>query len=216
MCGRYTLNVNPADIAQRFDFDPARTTNFPTGTRMPSGRSLAIAAPKRERLPAIMTWGYINPWSTNPARPRIINARAETAADKPTFSDSFRNRRCIIPADAFFESDRSTRRQYRFSLGSGAPFAMAGIWKPTTGTDGKPTFSFVILTVPPSGQVSPIHDRMPAVLLPQNEPAWLDADITDPEELRSLLRPYPDHLITVQPASTHPTPNTPASAAAKA
>ena len=216
MCGRYNLHTPAEILAQRFQFDPKRCSHTPRTGITPSQNCLVVAAPQGERLPATMTWGFINPWTSKASltndtnRSRIINARSETVATKPTFKDSFLNKRCIIPADAFFESkDTNTgRKPYRFALDSGEPFAMAGVWRARPTQSGIPAFEFVILTVPANNQVQPVHNRMPALLLPEDEQTWLDPTVKAPRKLAAMLNPYPSGLIRVQPV-LHQTQNQP-------
>ena len=202
MCGRYSLTTSNDNLAQRFDFNPNDAKLLQSNNITPSKLALIIASPKGQRLPAPMTWGFPSQRPDNGPYSRIINARSETAADKPTFSYSFANRRCLVPANSFFESKPTQygKRPYRIQLNSGAPFAIAGIWKPRHTSGAKPIFEFVILTVPPNDQVAEIHDRMPAILLPQHEALWLDPSFQDPAELRQLLQPYPSHLMEAHPA----------------
>ena len=201
MCGRYSMTTTTDDLAQRFDFDPDRANKLQSNNITPSRTALVIASPKGTRLPAPMVWGFPNHRSASDSSSRIINARSETAAEKPTFSYSYRKRRCIIPATAFFESKATQhgRIPYRIRLQSGAPFAMAGLWKPRHTSGTKPVFEFVILTVPPNEEVAHIHDRMPAILLPQDEQAWLDHNTDDPKHLDHLLNPYPSHFMEAHP-----------------
>lgn len=195
MCGRYSL-TNPAEFLEhRLTFEPPTPSRPLPETVTPGRDALVIVAPRGEHIPARMTWGFPNTWEPTGHR-RIINARAETAHSKPTFRTAFGSKRCLVAADSFFETARTghTSQQYRITLPEKGPFAMAGLWRRTTTEEGEPVFEFVILTVPPNDTVAPIHNRMPAILLPEHEEAWLDANIQAPGELRALLKPYPANL----------------------
>ena len=195
MCGRYSLTSPPEFLEHHFTYDPPRRGRTPVGIITPHSDALIIAAPKGDRVPARMKWGFPTVQSTC-QNESIINARSETAAEKPTFKDAFTHRRCLVPANTFFERQRDgvTRSTYSIAQGDNQPFAMAGLWRRRRTMDG-PVFEFVILTVPPNACVLPIHHRMPAILLPQDEAEWLDPDLHGGPRLQKLLQPYPLELV---------------------
>ena len=123
---------------------------------------------------------------------RMINARAETVADKPADRSAFRKRRCLIPADSFYEwAEAGKHKQpWNFSLQGGGPFAFAGLWERWTKGD-EPVESCALLTTGANATVAPVHDRMPVILLPEESGRWLDAVAQGPPKLMPLLRPYP-------------------------
>ncbi len=130
----------------------------------------------------MMSWGYVPSWTKDASPQRLINARAESLAEKPSFRDSFKSRRCLVPADAFFEWDAAARpkRAFEFTLENGAPFAFAGIWDEWKGADGKPSRTFAIITRTADETVSPVHDRMPVILSGKDDFAkWLGAPALD-------------------------------------
>ena len=147
----------------------------------------------------LMTWGLIPSWSTDGKG--FINARAETLEEKPSFSESFRLRRCLIPADGFFEWKRTGRekRPFYFQLRDELPFAFAGIWD-TWSNRGDAVTSCAIITTTANELVRELHDRMPAILLPDFQDAWLDPK-TDRSVLAELLRPFPSVRMKTHPVS---------------
>jgi len=137
-----------------------------------------------------MRWGLIPFWAKGPAiGNRLINARADTAAEKPTFREPFAHRRCLVPADGFYEWDKRSRAPMRYVLKSREPFAFAGLWDSWGKTpDGGPLRSFTILTTGANALVRAVHPRMPVVLRPGHETAWLD-ERTHVKTLSGMLKP---------------------------
>ena len=194
MCGRYTLTASIEELAHRFDFDPG-----PEGFRSrynvaPTQQVLTIVG-GTPRKAAFMRWGLVPRWAKSSSQSRpIINARAETVAEKPTFRHSFRQRRCLVLADGFYEWQKTgtTKRPMRVVMRSGEPFAFAGIWSTSDGPDGDPVSSCAIITTTANGVLEPIHHRMPVILPEELEALWLDTALDDPATLTQLLEPYPD------------------------
>ncbi len=122
----------------------------------------------------------------------MINARAETVAEKPAYRSAFRKRRCLIPADSFYEWKAEGRKKqpYNFALPDGGPFAFAGLWERWTKGDD-PVESCTLITTEANSFVAPVHDRMPVILLPEEYGRWLNAGVQDPPKLLPLLRPCP-------------------------
>ncbi len=153
---------------------------------------------------AMLRWGLIPPWAKEAAiGNRMINARAETAAEKPSFRAAFKKRRCLVPADGFYEWKlEGTRKQpYRVFLDGGGTLAFAGLWERWRG-GGETIESFAILTTDANPLLAPIHDRMPVILEPAAWPAWLEVEGTPPEALAALLAPAPDDALDAYPVST--------------
>jgi len=136
-------------------------------------------------------WGLIPFWATDKSIGyRLINARSETITEKPSYKSAFRSRRCLVPADSFFEWKKDKEKDpYRILMKDEKPFSMAGIWDQWTGPDGESVHSFSILTTTPNEIMSDIHDRMPAILCQADEKRWL-SPLSD-SELLSLLKPFP-------------------------
>ena len=129
----------------------------------------------------------------------MFNAMAETVATKPAFRDAFKSRRCLVPADAFYEwqkLDANTKQPYRFVVADGSPMAFAGLWEHWNSPAGGETVtSFTIITTAPNALCAPIHNRMPAILDAADWQIWLGEAPATPGELRALLRPYPGELM---------------------
>lgn len=181
MCGRYALTSSPAVIAERFQLqwapEIAPRCNIAPGQTVP-----VVRRTERGRELVFLKWGLIPAWVRD-ARigPRLINARGETLADKPAFRTAYRHRRCLIPADAFYEwKPVAGRRQpYCIRLREPAPFGMAGLWERWKAPDGEVVESCTIVTVGANALVAELHDRMPLILAPGAEAAWLAAGATE-------------------------------------
>lgn len=194
MCGRYSGFSSTEVLQDRFAAEAVEQLS-PHFNAAPSERLPVITgdAPRAIRLGE---WGFRPPWFKGSAG--VINARAETVAEKPMFRSVVRKRRCLVLADSFFEWDRtqSPRQPWRILLKSEKPFAFAGIWEPA-GKSGPPTFA--IITTRPNRLVARIHDRMPAILPPGLEKAWLGEEERNLYFLRALLQPFPADDMTMYP-----------------
>jgi putative SOS response-associated peptidase YedK len=144
-----------------------------------------------------LRWGFVPRWAADPdSGPRPVNAKAETVATRAPFKDSFRDRRCLVPADGFYEwlAENGKKVARHFRLRSGGPFAFAGIWD-TWERDGRePVRTCALITVPANETVRPVHDRMPAILTPDRFDAWLDPATPTPD-LLALQTPLPADLL---------------------
>jgi putative SOS response-associated peptidase YedK len=203
MCGRYTL-IGTDGLADRFGLEFSESV-VPRFNIAPSQGVLTIVdSPTGPALRA-MRWGFQPIWARMTAdRPPPINARAETIATNGLFRSSFEWRRCLIPADGFYEWQAvagSRRKQpVRFRRPDGGLFAFAGLY--TGDRDGPDeSATCLIVTTVPNRLVEPIHNRMPVVLAPQNEARWLARNLHETESLRDLLAPCPDDWFIVEPAS---------------
>jgi putative SOS response-associated peptidase YedK len=195
MCGRFTLRTPADEVARAFALE-APCTLVPRYNIAPSQEVAVVRRlPGRPRPSlATMRWGLVSAWARRPGRgAEWINVRSETAFERPPFREAARARRCLIPADGFFEWARDGRRKqpYLVRLRSGAVFGMAGLWERSRAPDGTPVETCAILTTDANEAVRKIHDRMPAILAPADHAAWLDPAERDPERLGPLLRPYP-------------------------
>lgn len=191
MCSRYAATADPKALAARFGVAPAPGLKPRFNAAPGQDQAVVLAAPAPRM--SFLRWGLLPSWAKGPRAKPQVNARAETAADKPFFRESFRWRRALIPADGWYEwpargADRTPRL---FRLRTGAPFAFAGLWDSGT---------FAILTVPPNPLVARVHDRMPALLAPDAEAEWLDPK-TPPARLKELLAPYPSELLEARRVS---------------
>jgi putative SOS response-associated peptidase YedK len=154
----------------------------------------------------MLRWGLVPPWAEDQKiGNRLINARAETAAGKPSFRAAFKRRRCLVPADGFYEWQKVGRAKqpYYIRLKDGAPFAFAGLWEHWQGADGEIIESCTLLTTEANDLMRPIHERMPVMLKPEDFGRWLDRDAPAGKALAALLCPYPAEAMTAYPVSAH-------------
>ncbi|MCB9136848.1 MAG: SOS response-associated peptidase [Caldilineaceae bacterium] len=210
MCGRFTLHT-PADaLATLFDLPeaPALAPRYNIAPTQP----VAIVRPNAAatgREWALTLWGLIPSWSKDPSfGARLINARSETVAEKPSFRAAFKRRRCLIPADGFYEWQKAGKRKQPYYMGmdDGAPFAFAGLWEAWQGPDGGELQSCTILTTTPNELLEPIHNRMPVILAPEDYDDWLDHASEHPRDLdrlQHLMRPFPAEKMRAYPVSTY-------------
>jgi putative SOS response-associated peptidase YedK len=191
VCGRYTL-TDPGRLRERFqlgeEIDIRPRYNVAPGDLVPA----AILGREGERHGALLRWGLVPSWAADERiGARLINARAETAAHRPAFRTALARLRCLIPADGFYEwtaPGRGPRQAYWITRADREPFAFAGVWstwRAPNGAERPPLRSFAILTRPANEAIAPLHDRMPVILSPAQESAWLDP-MTPAGELTEL------------------------------
>jgi len=184
----FRLGHVPTLIAR---YNIAPTQDAPV-IRTPSRREREINPQTNERRIDLLHWGLIPSWADDPkVGNRMINARAESAAQTPAFRNAFRRRRCLIPADGFFEWHKiePAKQPYFIRMRDGHPFAFAGLWEVWHGKENEQIESFTILTTEPNELAGRFHDRMPAILPPEAYDAWLDPKQEDVEFLKGLLKP---------------------------
>lgn len=190
MCGRFSLTGDLDFYAEYFGVDDVVADDL--GARWnvaPTDPVYAVAEREGSRLLGVMRWGFVPHWAEDAKRIHI-NARAETAAASPLFGDSFARKRCLIPADGFYEwsSPEDGRRPHWIRRADGHPLALAGIWSSYRDPESDEWLrTCSILTTAAEGAVAPIHDRMPVALPSESWGAWLDRESTDPEAARALL-----------------------------
>ena len=213
MCGRYSLTSPTEAVRRLFDF-PERPNLAVRVNIAPSQDVAAVrlgADGASARHFAWLRWGLIPSWAKEPGiGNRMINARAETIAEKPAFRAAFRRRRCLIPADGFYEwkTERGRKQPYRIALEGGAPFAFAGLWERWEGAgEAGAVESCTIVTTEANARLKAIHHRMPVILAPGAYEAWLDP-ATPGAEAQALLRPAPSEWFTAYRVS--PKINSPA------
>jgi len=151
-----------------------------------------------------MRWGLIPSWAKDMSiGTRTLNARSETVTKTPAFRDSILKKRCLIPADGFYEWRKmgSVKQPFCFEIGEGAVFALAGLWDEWTGPEGEIIESCTILTTSPNSLVADLHDRMPVIVPPEKYDLWLDPDVTDFAAIRDILKPYSAILMRRYPVS---------------
>lgn len=204
MCGRYTLAApDPARLRERFPLGESvevrRRFNVAPGDDV-----LAVAA-GRDGAPrgTLLRWGLVPSWAEDPRTGfKMINARAETVAEKPAFRDAFAHRRCLVIADGFYEWQREggRKRPFHITRADGAPFAFAGLWATWHGPDGLVLRTCTIVTTEAAPSITRLHDRMPVILEPGEEATWLDP-AAPPAVLRALLDPLADDRVAFREVS---------------
>ena len=204
MCGRFTSTSSGSTLAERFD------VAVPNGYRerynvAPTQRVAIVRLGQKGREAVLACWGLLPHWAKDASIAyKLINARAETLAEKPAFRSLLGRHRCLVLADGFYEWRRGAdggREPLHFRLAEGSPFAFAGLW--TSRADpvtGQPVESFTIVTTSANELVASVHDRMPVILPPDLEPDWLDPEISR-EHALSLLAPYDPRGMRAMPAS---------------
>jgi putative SOS response-associated peptidase YedK len=196
MCGRFSLGVNVDRLVGEFGPGLAGLDHEPRYNIAPGQDVLAVVRGPEGLRTGRLRWGLVPRWAPDPGGGgRMINARSETAATRPSFRDSFRSRRCWVLADGFYEWQRgpgSRKQPYFIRHPDGRPFAMAGLWDRWRRGDQE-IVSCTILTTEPSEVVAPLHDRMPVILTAGERERWLDPTV-DPGSLQDLLGPYPGPL----------------------
>lgn len=202
MCGRYLL-TSPLEsvqelfavderpnLAARYNIAPTQDVPIVRRTRDGAGRELAM-----------VRWGLVPSWAKDlQVGNRMINTRAESIRSRPAFREAFLKRRCLVPADGFYEwrKDGRDRQPWLIRLAGGGLFAFAGLWEVWRDPDGRSVHSCTIATGPANERVAPLHDRMPVILAPDDFGRWLEAD---PDEAAMLLRPCPASWLECYPVS---------------
>lgn len=190
MCGRFSFALEDALIRERFGIR-VRTAIYKARYNCAPTQDLAVIPNTDAGELAFFRWGLIPSWAKDPSiGSKMINARAETITEKPSFRNAFKSRRCLVPADGFFEWKRDAgKKPFRILMKNREPFAMAGIWERWISQDGAPIHSFSIITTTPNELMADIHDRMPVILRREDEHRWLRE--VHEQELLALLKPYP-------------------------
>lgn len=216
MCGRFIQYSDPEVYAACFDLeldlDPGRGAAEPTRRRFnlaPTQMAYVIrAGADGRRHLDLLRWGLIPFWSKGPDnRYQMINARAETVADKPAYRAAFRARRCLVPAEGFYEwrTQGRLKQPYLIRRAEPVPFAMAGLWehwRDRGRPGGEEIHSFTLIVTDANAAIRPLHDRMPVVLPPEHYATWLDQGERDTARLLALLQPAPADGWALEPVST--------------
>lgn len=203
MCGRFTLRTPKERIKQEFQLqeEPLVEARFNIA---PTQSILAVRQIEDEREVALLKWGLIPSWAKDDSMSaRLINARSETVSEKPAFREAFKRRRCIIPADGFYEWKREGKgkQPFFFSMRDGRLFGFAGLWDRWKDEGGRVIESCTILTTEANEVLRPVHDRMPVILHPETYGRWLEDDARAVGSLKELLGPYPASEMTAHPVS---------------
>ncbi|HSO27314.1 MAG TPA: SOS response-associated peptidase [Anaerolineales bacterium] len=206
MCGRFTLTADPQKLRATFPWATIPPEITPRYNIAPTQPVAVIANDGRDQLD-FYTWGLIPSWAKDPAiGARMINARAETLAEKPSFRAAYRRRRCLILSDGFYEwkklPGQKNKQPVYLRLSTGAPFAFGGLWERWDSADGSTIFSCTIITTGPNELVADVHNRMPLILPPEAYRRWLAPQEMTPLDLDPLLRPFPAEEMQAYNVST--------------
>lgn len=214
MCGRFTLTAEMNTLQETFPW-----LNIPAGAEIPPRYNVAptqpvavVANDGKQRLD-FFVWGLIPGWAKDPGiGSRMINARAETLAEKPSFRNAYRRRRCLILADGFYEwqsipgartaAGKPRKQPVFIHMEKQRPFAFAGLWERWHNGDGSEILSCTIITTEPNELLQPIHNRMPVILSPSAYTQWLSPEELPASQLQPLLKPYPPAEMKYHPVST--------------
>ena len=207
MCGRFIMTVDPAQLRDAFPWLDIREDWEPRYNIAPT-QPVAVVTNRGDNRLDFFQWGLIPSWSKDPTiGNRLINARAETLAEKASFRNAYRRRRCLILADGFYEwkaeVGQKRKQPVLIKMESGEPFGFAGLWETWNSPEGTQINSCTIITTEPNDLVREIHNRMPVILEKDAHALWLDPGEKGPQELQHLLKPYPAGEMVAFPVSTH-------------
>jgi putative SOS response-associated peptidase YedK len=200
MCGRFSLTVNEAELNLRFQLEGGIAPYDPRYNGAPT-QMLAVISNQDERHLSYFKWGLIPSWAKEASiGSKMINARAETITEKPSFRVPLRTQRCLVPSDGFYEWKQNGKKvPYRIFLKEPRIFTFAGIWEKWKAPDGNLVHSFSIITTSANEFMQSIHERMPVILSPEDEKRWLHE--SDETTLLSLLKPCPSEIMDAYPVS---------------
>ena len=200
MCGRYSFAIEDELIRERFGVS-VRSAIYKARYNCAPSQDLAVISTEEPEILSFYRWGLIPFWAKDPSiGNKLINARAESIVDKPSYKQAFRNRRCLVLSDGFFEWEKTGEKvPYRIRLQDNTPFSMAGIWDKWKNPEGMFIHSFSIITTHANSLIEEIHDRMPVILKKEDEKKWLSA--ANEKELLELLQPYPSERMNKYPVS---------------
>src|SRR6516164_5168288 len=206
MCGRARLSSDVSEIKLVFRIPPERPTPniAPSWNVAPTDPMPVVRYDERDQQRSldVMRWGLIPYWAKDiKIGFSTINARAEEVDTKPAFREAFQRRRCLVPLDNFYEWKKTGtgKQPYAIALADGRLMAMAGLWETWRSPQGERVRSFAIITTVPNELWAELHNRMPVILAPETWPLWLGERSADPEQLKSLLKPYPADDMVIWP-----------------
>jgi len=202
VCGRYALTAEATELVEAFDVPFPDFEVRPRYNIAPSQHAPVVAEDRSGRRMGLLTWGLVPGWRDDPGKP-LINARSESVLERPSFRDAFERRRCLVPADGFYEwqAEGKAKRPFWIHPEGGGLISFAGIWERWSRPGMEPRHTFAILTMPASTEVAPIHERMPVVIGEADRGAWLERE-TDGETALALLRRRPAPHLAIRPVST--------------
>ncbi len=207
VCNRYRLTHSKQYLAERFQASDDEVEEHPRYNIAPTQPVLIVRKEegKKSRHFTTMRWGLIPSWAKDMSiGNRTLNARSETVTTTPAFRESILTKRCLIPADGFYEWQKmgSVKQPYCFEVGEREVFAFAGLWNEWRSPDGEIIESCTILTTSPNSLVEDLHNRMPVIVAPDRYDLWLDPDVTDFDPIRDILKPYDAAQMRRYPVST--------------
>jgi putative SOS response-associated peptidase YedK len=205
MCGRFTLTVDPYHLQQAFPW-AVIPNDFPPRYNIAPSQKVAVIPNTGDNVLSMYRWGLIPSWSKDPSiGDRMINARAESLAVKPSFRNAYRRRRCLILSDGFYEwkqvPDSKTKQPFYIRMKDGLAFAFAGLWEIWVSPDGSEIRSCTIITAQPNELVATIHNRMPVILAAEAYDLWLAPGDKPADQLEKFLVPYPENEMHAFPVS---------------
>jgi putative SOS response-associated peptidase YedK len=211
MCGRFVLISDLSIITEDFNIQEVSASFTPSRNVSPGQHIPAVIRSDDKNILATFLWGLIPSWAKDPSiGAKLINARAETVNEKPSFKIAFQKRRCLIVADGFYEWKKEGRNKtpYYFYLKSGKPFGFAGLYETWLSPEKKKVDTCTIITTRANEVVQPIHERMPVIVPKEKEAVWLKNDMADPLSHLELLKPYPAEDMECRMALPIPTVET--------
>jgi putative SOS response-associated peptidase YedK len=193
MCGRFILLTDLSVIVESFRIKEV-ACEYKAGDNISPGRRISAVIRDDVNKLVDFRWGLIPSWAKDPSiGNKMFNARAETITEKPSFREAFKKRRCLVLADGFYEWQKRGRVRIplQFTLKSGLPFGLAGLYETWISPEKKPVNTCTIITTEPNNLIQPIHDRMPVIVKKELEDFWIDRDNHSHKDLLSMLKPYP-------------------------
>jgi len=207
MCGRFTLTVDADSIQTHFPWLENIPHQIAPRYNIAPTQPIAVIPNDGRNTVDHFVWGLIPFWAKDPSiGSRMINARSETLAEKNSFKNAYKRRRCLVLADGFYEwaniTGQKTKQPFYFRMEDGAPFAFAGLWEEWNSPEGSQLKSATIITTEPNALVKQVHARMPVILHPEDYPLWLSTEEQAPDALQHLLAPYPAQEMVAYAVST--------------
>ncbi len=199
MCGLYSFRTSAEESRALFEY--VDQPEFPPRAHVAPGQPIAVVRMENnQRRLALVRWGFVPSWvkEIKPGKP-LINARGETVLEKPSFRNAMKRRRCLVPADGYYEwsgAEGTRKTPYYVQRSDGGLFAFGGIWEHWMGADGSEIETAALMTIAPNRELSVIHDRMPVIIAREDHETWLAGSV---EDAAKLIRPAPDGAFTLAP-----------------
>jgi putative SOS response-associated peptidase YedK len=205
MCGRFTLGVEPVELQEAFDLSEA-PADWVLRENIAPTQPVAVLASADDRKIEYMRWGLVPSWAKEISiGNKLFNARAETIQEKPSFRTAFVRRRCLIPADGFYEwqkQETGPSKPYHFQLLEKKPFAFAGLWELWRSPEGDELKTCTLITTEANSLVAPVHPRMPVILSSKECWQWIEG--REPASLQAMLKPFPAERMESFPVGQMP------------